>query len=229
MMGNNADSNIMPFEVKDCALITRMAGIGTAMNLRELLERVRKMPLECLFHHFCETVLRPTFDDPEFSNDFAVWAKRGLRDSVLAERLAIINPYKFESFEALRLHLVDILEERLAEAGPVQWVGTDHQFYFMQAVTVVFDSGIKLHQPGDLAEQLPNLSPGSIYYHFVEARRRTPTKLDDFSSWLLEFDDDVSRLVESLQTIDFYFLSLSELKRALVAAVGNAKIERSHA
>jgi hypothetical protein len=220
MMVKHADSNIMPFEVKDCALITRMAGIGTAMNLRELLERVRSMPVECLFHHFCETVLRPTFDDPEFSNDFAVWAKRSLRDSVLAERLAIINPYKFESFEDLRLHLVDIVEERLAEAGPVQWVETDHQFYFMQAVTVVFDSGIK---------QMPNLSPGSIYYHFVEARRRTPTRLDDFSSWLLEFDDGVSGLVESLQTIDFYFLNLSELKRALVSTIGKAKIEKHHA
>jgi hypothetical protein len=223
---NNADSGSMPFKVKDCALITRMAGIGTAMNLRELLERVRVIPNECLFHHFCETVLRPTFDDPEFRNDFAVWAKRSLRDRVLAERLAIINPYKYRSFADLRHQLIDIIEERLSEVGQIQWVAPEQQFYFMQAVTVVFDTGVELREPSDLISQLRNMSHGSIYYHFVEARRRTPNGLDDFSAWLAVYEDGIEDLLQLLRSIDFYYLSLSELKQSLVEVVGQAGIER---
>jgi hypothetical protein len=213
---NNADSDSMPFKVKDCALITRTAGIGTAMNLRELLERIRVIPDECLFHHFCETVLRPTFDDPEFHNDFAVWAKRSLRDRVLAERLAIINPYKYGSFEDLRYHLIDILEERLSEVSQIQWVSQEQQFYFMQAATVVFDTGVELREPEDLKQELPDMSYGSIYYHFVEARRRTPNGLDDFSAWLATFEDGIEGLLKLLGAIDFYYLSLAELKQSLI-------------
>ncbi|HKL49292.1 MAG TPA: DUF5752 family protein, partial [Desulfuromonadales bacterium] len=62
------------FRVRDCALITRMAGISSALNLRELRERVATCPLESLYHHFCETVIRASFDDPEFRNDLAVWS-----------------------------------------------------------------------------------------------------------------------------------------------------------
>jgi hypothetical protein len=216
---DNAEGHNMPFMVKDCALITRMAGVNTAMSLRELLDRVRTMPIECLFHHFCETALRPTFDDPEFRNDFAVWAGRSLRDRVLAERLAIINPYKYRSFEDLRMQLIDILEERQFEVNEVESVTPDQQFYFMQAVTVVFDTGVELNQPKDLAEQLPHMSLGSIYYHFVEARRRTVLRNDDFSAWLTDFPDDSEELLKSLESVDFYFLSLSELKRLLVEKV----------
>lgn len=218
----------MPFQVKDCALITRMAGIGTAMNLRELQERVAICPVECLFHHFCETVIRPTFDDPEFHNDFAVWAARHLRDKVLAERLAIINPYRLESFEDLRRQVLDIIEERLSEIVHIPWVPRGREFFFMQAVTVVFDTGVHLKRPEDLITQLPLMSLGSIYYHFVEARRRTVDRRDDFSVWLAGFDGGVEAMLHALSGMNFYYLTLSELKRSLIKAVGAAMREPVH-
>ena len=61
------------------------------------------------------------------------------------------------------------------------------------------------------------MSRGSIYYHFVEARRRTNGMGDDFTVWLSEFGDEVSPLLDTLKAIDFYFLSLKELKNTLVA------------
>lgn len=223
------DENNMPFRVKDCALISRMAGIGNAMNLRELLERVGQAPVECLFHHFCETVLRPTFDDPEFHNDFAAWAAHNLRDRVLAERLAIINPYSLDSFEELRNQTVDIIEERLAENQQILWVPADQQFQFMQAVTVVFDTGVELQQPAELLPHLEQMSLGSVYYHFVEARRRTETRVDDFTAWLEDFGDETATLRDELASIDFYFLSLRELQRKLVEVVDANLKESGHA
>jgi len=223
------ESYNMPFKIKDCALITRMAGIDTAMTLRELQARISACSIECLFHHFCETVLRATFDDPEYRNDLAVWAAHQLRDKVLAERLAIINPYSLDSFEDLRLQVMDIIDERLAELDVIPSAPRGSEFHFMQAVTVVFDTGVELVEPEDLRKHLPNMSLGSIYYHFVEARRRTDEKCDDFTAWLMGFDNGIEPLAKALASIDFYFLTLSELKSTLIQTVDTVMREMTHA
>lgn len=208
----------MPFTVKDCALITRMAGVDNAINLRELRERLRNCPVECLFHHFCETVIRPTFDDPEFRNDFAVWAARDLQDRVLAERLGIINPYDYTDFEDLRHTVIEIIDDRLSEVPYIPWVKQGNDFRFMRAVTVVFDTGLQLETPEDLVSALSEVSLGSIYYHYVEARRRTENHTDDFTAWLTEFGKPAEGLIEVLAGVDFYYISLKDLKTQLVRA-----------
>jgi hypothetical protein len=218
----------MPFSIRDCTLISRMVGIGTAMNLRELQERVREAPVESLFHHFCETVIRPTFDDPEFRNDFAVWGARSIRDRVLAERLGILNPYALNDFEELRWHTLDIIEERLSEVAFIPWAPRGDEFRFMQAVTVVFDTGKQLESPIDLIRELPHMSLGSIYYHFVEARRRTADKRDDFTAWLADFGESTREFIGALKNIDFYFLALPELKQSLVNVTRRISLEGAH-
>ncbi len=206
----------MPFEVRDCALITRMAGIETAINLRELRERVAVCPVECLFHHFCETQIRPTFDDPEFSNDFAVWSARNLRDRVLAERLGVINPYTFESLEELREAVLEIIDDHLSMLPYIPWVPRGEDFRFMAATTVVFNADKFLETPEDLLNELPHLSDSSIYYHFIEARRRTENRTDDFSAWLEGFGKGCEELINALGKIDFYYLPLRVLKETII-------------
>ncbi len=207
-----------PFKVQDCAIITRMGGVSSAVNLRELRERIAVCPAETLYHHFCETLVRPTFDDPEFRNDFAVWASRHLRDRVLAERLGIINPYIFKNIDSLREKVLDILDERLSEVPYIPWVPKGEEFRFMRGVTIVFDTHATLETAEDLVNHLPDMSLSAIYYHFVEARRRTPDGTDDFTTWLADLEEKPEELLRAFAHIDFYFLSLSELKDALVKA-----------
>lgn len=204
------------FQVKDCALITRMAGISSVMNLRELRERLAVCPLESLYHHFCETQIRPSFDDPEFRNDFAIWASRFLGDRALAERFGILNPYTFGSLEELRERLVEIVDERASELPNEVWHPAAEEFRFMRAATVIFETGVELTSLLELQQAIPTMSQSSIYYHFVEARRRTPAGLDDFSLWLQELPEETEDFVRALAGIDFYFLNLRELKRELV-------------
>ena len=199
--------------------------MDSAVNLRELRERVSTCPVECLYHHFCETLVRPTFDDPEFRNDFAVWASRHLRDRVLAERLGIINPYVFWDMGPLRERVVEIVDERLSEVPYIPWVPKGEECRFMRAVTIVFDTGVELKLPKDLAKQLPSMSLSTIYYHFVEARRRTPDRTDDFTAWLAGLEKKPEELIRTLARIDFHFLSLSELKDVLVGVVETTGVE----
>jgi hypothetical protein len=221
----NGNSEVRTFRVKDCTLIVRMGGVEPALNLRELQERIRICPTECLYHHFSETLIRPSFDYPEFRNDFAIWSYRNLRDRVLAERLGVINPHSFDNLEELRGRLLEILEERLDEVHYIPWVEKGGEFRFLRAATIVFDTGLDLHTPGDFISQLGNMSNSSIYYHYIEARRRTEEKTDDFSAWMKRLERAPTRLIEILHSIDFYFLNLSELKNALINATINLEEE----
>jgi hypothetical protein len=163
--------------------------------------------------------LRATFDDPEYPNDFAVWAAHALRDSVLAERLGMINPYEYRDLEDLRHECLDIIADRLAELPLGLWPQATDPMYFLQAMTVVFDTGVLVGNVDDLVSAVAHMSLGSIYFHFIEARRREPVGVDDFSAWLQSWDHQYTELIEAISQIDFYFLSLRELKERLVSVL----------
>lgn len=207
------------FSIKDCALISRMAGVDSALSIRELRERVRVCPIECLYHHYCETVIRPSFDNPEFRNDFSIWCSHHMGDRKLAEQLGILNPYDFNSLEELRLKVMEVLDDRMSEMYHIPTVPLSEEFQFMRSVTVVFDTGKEICSPEGLVTHIPQMSLSSIYYHFVEAHRRTPGNTDDFTVYLSDYNDTYQKLIQAFDNIDFYFLTLSELKSALIAAV----------
>jgi hypothetical protein len=206
-----------PFVVKDCALITLVVDVPPVFDLRDLRERLKICPEESLYHHFCQTLLRPTFDDPEFHNDLAFWARHNLHDKTLAERLAILNPYDFPGMEELRFTLLDIVEDRIGELPHISNVQTGDEFRFLRAMTVTFEAGYTLKDPRELFEAFGRMTPSSIWYHFIEARRRNPDRLDDFTCWLRrEYKQDRARIPD-FSGIDFYFLSLPEIRREIVS------------
>ena len=203
------------FQIKDCALVTISTGVS-AQNLREFCQLLQKVPEESIYSHFYEGLLRFSFDDPEFRNDFAQWAKRALHDSVLAERLGIIDPHDYPTLEHLRDALVEIVEDRLYEIRYIPWARAGEEFYFLTSQTIVFDTGMQARTPRQLAQLIPKLSTSTIYYHFIEARRRLENKMDDFSFWIRSFGEEYQPLVESLSQVEYYFCSLSELKERLI-------------
>jgi len=207
-----------PFEVKDCALLVRMSGLPPAFNLRELRERIAVCGENVLFHHFCETTLRGTFDNPDYRNDFSVWSKWYLGDRVVAERLGILDPYAFPTLEELRAATLEVIDERLGELSMIPWARPGDELFFMEATTVVFDTGIRISHPPELTASIGAMTAGSVYFHFLEARRRVPMRKDDFTLWLLENGTDEKNLpyIEALARIDFYFHTLSDLRKELV-------------
>jgi hypothetical protein len=208
-----------PFEIKDCALLRQMSGLPPAFNLRELRERIAVCTPDVLYHHFCETPLAPSFDYPDYRNDFAVWARRRLGDQILAERLGMIDPYVFPSMDDLRQFTLEVLDERLSEVSMIPWARQGHEFFFMQAVTVVFDTGKRVSHPHELPSAINLMTNGSIYFHVMEARRRDPVGVDDFSAWLQGFEGEWRRYHEAIREIDVTFHTLVEIRRELVEAL----------
>jgi len=209
------------FIVRDCTLLTRMSGVREAVNLRELRERVAVCGENVLYHHFCETLLRPTFDYPDYHNDFAVWTKLNLDDRVLGERLGILDPYSGGSLEDLRGTMLDILDQRLSELPINPAVSQGSEFYFLEATTAIFETGDVIEEPSQLPAKIAGMTNGSIFYHFIEARRRTPGCSDDFTNWLSQFGEAGDSYAKTLCSVDFSFLTLAEMRKLLVERLGS--------
>ncbi len=205
-----------PFGIKDCALIAIASG-RKALTLRELRDRLVDVEEGSIYYHFWGNLLHPRFEEREYNNDFASWARHGLHDAVLAEQLAVLDPTEHDTLEELRQEVLEVVETRLDEAEHHVWLRATQQFEFIRSQIVVFDTGKQIERPEALAEVLPRLSTSSIFYHFIDAARRQPEGGDDFSHWLAAFGDDYAGLRDQLANIDPYFGSLTELRQRLAA------------
>lgn len=205
-----------PFLIRDCALAALATG-RRAQNLRELRDQLRDVDADSIYYHFWAGLLRPHFDDPEYNNDFASWARHALHDENLAERLGIIDPSAYPDMEALRAELLEVIEEQLDRSEAPGWSRREDQFHFVRAQVVVFDTGRRVARPEEFAGVLPTLSVGSIYYHAIDARRREPQLIDDFRAWLRGHGEAYAELDARLAAVDPYFTSLVELRERLTA------------
>ncbi len=208
------------FGVKDCAL----AGIGTGMRARDLSDFslcLQSVHPGSIYYHFWGGLLKPRFDDREYNNDFAVWVRspQGLHDEVLAERLSVVDPTDYPSLEDLRKELVELVEERIYESERVRLTNADRAFHFIRSQIVVFDTRKVIEDPRELAGIVPTMSLGSVFYHFIDARRRTEHGEDDFRAWLAGFGEDYAGLCALLAGLDPYFVSLSELRHQLAGVI----------
>lgn len=203
-----------PFSFKDCTL-TAIATGKRAQNLRELRDRLASVDEGCIYYHFWGGRLRPQFDEPEFNNDFAGWCKHSLRDDVVAERLSVIDPTNYDSLEDLRGEVIDVIEERLSERELIPWARSDQQFSFIRSQIVVFDTPYQISAAEELATMIPRISKSSIFYHFIDARRRTDDGRDDFCNWLDGLEGDHGPLIGRLAEVDPYFAALSDLRSQL--------------
>lgn len=202
------------FAVKDCALVA-LATDCNALTLREFCNHLRTVDEGSIYHHFWGGLLHPRFEEREFNNDFAAWVRHGVHDYVLAERLALVDPTRFTDLETLRMHLLDMVESRLDESESLSWSRATQPFHFISSQIVVFDTNKRLYHPRELALLLPGLSTSSLFYHFIDARRRTDTAIDDFSLWLQGLDQEYQSLIQQLADVDPYFGTLTSLRQQL--------------
>ena len=205
---------MVEFAIKDCAVASIATG-RRAQTLRELRDILRDIHPGCIYHHFWGTLLRPQFSNREYNNDFAAWCHHSLHDNPAAERLAVIDPADFTDMEELRQELIEVIEARLDETDLVLFTRSDRQFHFVRGVIVVFDTARRLSHPHELPKALPEMSVGSIFYHFIDARRRDPLGVDDFRAWLMGLGPEYEAVIEDVAEVDPYFESLFVLRDRL--------------
>ena len=205
---------IKAFSIKDCALVALATG-KKVQQLQEFRNIISEIDPASIYHHFWGGLLQPRFEEREYNNDFAAWIQHGIHDVVLAERLSALAPTSFSDLEALRWEIIELIDSRMDEVEQFAWMRATKQFEFVRSQIVVFDTKKQLRHPNELISAVTKLSISSIFYHFIDARRRTPHGSDDFSDWLSAYGDEFTLLHDRLASIDPYFGSLSELRERL--------------
>lgn len=207
------------FAITDCALVAIATG-ENAHNLRELLDRLIRIDNpDLMYFHFWGGLLRPHFQDPEYPNDFGAWAYHSLHDRRLAERLSIINPTTSATLGDVRGRVIEVVEDRMEDPDFDVRKVAEYPFFFMRSHIVVFDTRIRMNHPRELKAITPSMPLGSVFYHLIDARRRTGSGLNDFSEWLKGWGEPYTELADKVAAIDPYFTNLMELRSELGSTV----------
>lgn len=205
------------FAVRDCALVALGTGRQTR-HLHEFRSILSQIDTACIEHHFWGGMLQPRFEEREYNNDFAAWVWHGIHDAILAEQLSALHPAECTGTEALRHRILELIDNRIDDDEHLLWTRATLPFEFIRSQIVIFDTDYRLERPEELPSAIITMSMSSIFYHFIDARRRTAEGRDDFSDWLAGYGEPYVPLRERLAGIDPYFSSLAELRDRLGAA-----------
>lgn len=202
------------FDVFDCAAITIATG-RKVWTIRELRDALVSIPPSSIYHHFWGGFLAPKIREREFNNDFASWVWHEVGANALAERLAIVDPTILDDLDALRAELIDIIDDHLDLHDQLAWMPARMPFHFVRSQLVVFETGVHVESPREMARIIPELSDGSVFYHVIDARGRPPDHVDDLRAWLSHLPGDHRAVCSRLADVDPYFTNLTELRDLL--------------
>ena len=196
--------NIQPLQIKDCEILNIATGVR-AQNLQELRDALVSIHADSILYHFWARKLRPSFEDPEYNNDFATWAYLKLHHNRVAERLSLLNPGRFSDIEKLRDKLIEVLDFSIRENQLQENSKENEKFQFTRSEMVIFDTEITADSPQELEDIIDQLPLGSIYFHFINSN-------ESVTSWLSQFGDEGKRLTQQISRLDPYFFTLEDLR-----------------
>ncbi len=207
-------SERLPFRFSSRTHLTELTGIK-ASTLRELTEVLRTAPDAVVYYHTHHFFQEHLFLRQVPPNDFAYWAGAALFDEVIAETLAAVNIMDFASLPALRDRFVSILDEYLSVRKEVRTVPEGMEFHFMKSIAAIMPTPYVATNLREFLEVVRQVSTGSIYYHFIEARLRLGHPQNDFSLWLRDSLGE-RELAEQVGRLDPYMYTLEGLRSALI-------------
>ena len=209
-----------PFVFIGCVEL-RQALDHRATDERELLERLEEVPAGSVFYHTHGYFLRHRPITTVYGNDFASWVATQVRDQVLAERLAVVNPFEFTGLEHLREELASIIHDHLLRLSTVPRVEFGEPFYFQQSHIVEVALGPGTNTLGEFRAGLASGDASAIYFHMVEARARLGRRAGDFAEWI-RTSLGLPELADRIEHIDTYMTSLERVRARVLALIDTA-------
>lgn len=204
-----------PFEFRQCVNLIKSTG-RKARSLRELRDIVETVSDESLFHHAYQYFLKGHV--LEYTSDFAQWAGENLEERALSEHLSNIDPFSCKGIDDLRRELLRVIDSYLDTFPEPRKALPGEEFYFNETVTLIFPVGIRVKNLAEFLMAIKYVDPGSLYYHFYEARIRLGGGVDDFSRWI----EDIlgkNNLAERIRAIDLFMHSIEGIREHIATEV----------
>jgi trehalose synthase-fused probable maltokinase len=208
------------FAFMACMELKEFVGLR-AENERQLAQLLDEVPLDSIYYHTHGFLLRPRLLAGPYPNDFATWVDVHVRDRVLGERLAMVDPADFTTLQALREELVSVVDEHLRRIGIVPQVVSGEPFEFIQSRIVEIPTGVEARTLQELRDALLEIDPSALYFHLVEARLRLGRGRNDFAAWL-ERGLSLPDLATRVQAVNPYAGSLEQARARLITILDEA-------
>jgi hypothetical protein len=209
-----------PFQFIGCVEL-RQALDHRARDERELLDRLEDVPPGSIFYHTHGYFLRHRPVTTAYGNDFAAWVAVHVRDQVLAERLAVINPFELANLEDLREELMSAVHDHLLRLSTVPRVEFGEVFHFQQSHIVEVPLGPPVTTLAEFRAGLAEVDSSAIYFHMVEARARLGRRSGDFAEWIRTSLEQPA-LADRIERIDAYMTNLERVRARVLALVDEA-------
>jgi hypothetical protein len=209
-----------PFQFIGCVEL-RQALDHRARDERELLDRLEEVPPGSVFYHTHGYFLRHRPVTTAYGNDFAAWVAVHVRDQVLAERLAVINPFETANLEDLREELMSAIHDHLLRMSTVPRVEFGEVFHFQQSHIVEVPLGAAVTTLTEFRAGLSEVDSSAIYFHMVEARARLGRRSGDFAEWI-RASLELPTLAERIERIDAYMTNLERVRARVLTLVDTA-------
>jgi Family of unknown function (DUF5752) len=205
-----------PFRFTGCVELRQTLDVH-ALDERELMHRIGEVPADSIFFHTFGYFLRHRAFTTAYGNDFARWVALEIGDHALAERLAVVDPFAFSTLEALREHLVTILQDHLRGREAEGRMEFDRGFHFQQSHIVEVPLGLTAETLVEFRAGLATVDESAIYLHTVETRARE-RRADAFAAWLRSALE-LGELAEKFERIDPYLTTLERIRGRLLGLV----------
>jgi hypothetical protein len=203
-----------PFVFNGCWELKEMLG-RTAWDERQLLEIIEEIPLDSVYYHTHGFFLRHQHVAGPYPNDFATWAAIQVRDQVLGEKLGILDPFEYDSLEALRAEIITTIDNHLSRLQIIPRIIYGEPFHFMQSRIVVVPTGLEAHDLGEFYESLSSTDSSVVYYHTFEAMLRLGRREGDFPIWIKSQLGE-AELAAAISRLDLYMSNLEFIRKRIL-------------
>jgi hypothetical protein len=209
------DRGTEPFVFYTTAHIVELTG-RTARTLEQLRDGIREVTGSSIFHHTFGALRDRPFAAHRYASDFARWTAEVLQDWPVAERLAFMDPTEFPSIRELRERIIQVIGDRLGEAGEIMPAPPGREFHFSQSISLVYPIGPEAWTLPDLVAGIRGATARTLFFHLVEARLRIGRCTNDLSSWLADALD-APGLAARLDRLDLLVPSTDDLRQQVLA------------
>ncbi len=188
-----------------------------ALDESRLLEIIEEAPADSIYYHTHSYYLRHPYSQGLYPNDFATWVALHDQDSVLGERLGILDPFEFDDIERLRVSIVTIIVDHLSHLGTIPRCITGEPFEFVRSHVIEADLGLQAWTLREFRDILAGVEVGAVYNHVCEARLRKGRLSGDFANWLFAEDGlGLPDLAAQVQKVGRLGLSLEGMRARIV-------------
>ncbi|HEX9722969.1 MAG TPA: DUF5752 family protein [Vicinamibacteria bacterium] len=219
--------SVKPYALYSCVDIRQIIN-RRAHGEQELLEGIEEVHEDSIYYHTHSYYLHGKYDYDLYPNDFATWVADDVRDRLLSERLAVLDPFQFENLEALREEIVNTIDDHINQLGFSPRALTGDAFHFFRAHIMSFPTGITVRSRKELSRAIRTAMPQTIYYHFFEDAFRKGSRSGSLVQWVADELGDQD-LAEKLATFNPYRLHLERIRSELLSLIDGSPKDRGEA